>query len=614
MPGEPPRLPRSVVPRLAFADLWHEWILSFCIATALAAVLAPLLLLLGLKHGTIETMRDRLIQDPIYREIRPAQTGNFAEDWLQRWRRRPDVIFMTPTILRGASIVRAFKPNGRDTASLDMVPTAPGDPLLLENGIDVPPENGVVLTTEAASQLGLKPGATLRIQANRYRGSVQEFADATFQLTGVLPPRGDPLPRLYAPLAFTEDVEAFRNGVAVPARSWPGGTRTAAPSYDGVFIIAAAPFDALTQRNITTGTGFSLVEELGPDELARRSGFRIAGTWHIYDLHVISEPSTEAGVNNARERLRGQDVILIPYARDLAVTLPNGARLAVSSWSLADDDARRLELVAPPWGAPPVTADFSVLGAVLLPAAMTGTGPQVPVRIERVLGDPALPLAVAGTGPEGFAVVPSPLAGMLRTGLRREILYDRDSASLVLGRPGFGGFRLYARTIDDVSALAAALREEGIEVVSQVQAIDRIRVLDRGLTRMFWLVAVVGIVGGAAALVASLYAAVQRKRRDLGMMRLLGLPRSSVFLFPIYQSTALAATAALIALIAFFALAGVINRVFASDLDLGQRLCWLPASYLLVAALAMTSAAALCALMAGARATQVEPAEAIRDE
>jgi len=69
-----------IVPGLAVADLKHEWILSLCLIIAIAAVIAPLLLMMGLKYGTIETLRERLVEDPAYREIRPLQTQEYTQD------------------------------------------------------------------------------------------------------------------------------------------------------------------------------------------------------------------------------------------------------------------------------------------------------------------------------------------------------------------------------------------------------------------------------------------------------------------------------------------------------------------------------------------------------
>ena len=73
-----------LVPGLAMADLRHEWILTLCLVIAVAAVVAPLLILQGLKHGTVATLRDRLVQDPVFREVRPTQTREYAPQWLER--------------------------------------------------------------------------------------------------------------------------------------------------------------------------------------------------------------------------------------------------------------------------------------------------------------------------------------------------------------------------------------------------------------------------------------------------------------------------------------------------------------------------------------------------
>ena len=55
--------------RLALKDYFYERLLSACAIMGLAAVLAPLLVLFGVKSGIINTMSDRLLQDPRNREI-----------------------------------------------------------------------------------------------------------------------------------------------------------------------------------------------------------------------------------------------------------------------------------------------------------------------------------------------------------------------------------------------------------------------------------------------------------------------------------------------------------------------------------------------------------------
>ena len=59
------------VARLAFRDYSHEWHISGCFILGLAAVLAPLLVLFGLKYGLVTSMLTALAEDPENREIKP---------------------------------------------------------------------------------------------------------------------------------------------------------------------------------------------------------------------------------------------------------------------------------------------------------------------------------------------------------------------------------------------------------------------------------------------------------------------------------------------------------------------------------------------------------------
>ena len=77
--GSQPR-PWGIVWRLSGTDLQHEWLLTGCLIMAVAAVLSPLLLIFGLKYGTIDTLRTRLVQDPRNREIRPMASQAFSHD------------------------------------------------------------------------------------------------------------------------------------------------------------------------------------------------------------------------------------------------------------------------------------------------------------------------------------------------------------------------------------------------------------------------------------------------------------------------------------------------------------------------------------------------------
>ena len=61
-----------IVAKLAFADVCHEWRMSLCMILAVAAIATPLLLFFGLKNGTMETLQNRLLENPVNLEILPS--------------------------------------------------------------------------------------------------------------------------------------------------------------------------------------------------------------------------------------------------------------------------------------------------------------------------------------------------------------------------------------------------------------------------------------------------------------------------------------------------------------------------------------------------------------
>jgi len=286
--------------------------------------------------------------------------------------------------------------------------------------------------------------------------------------------------------------------------------------------------------------------------------------------------------------------------------------------SLTAAQAKTLGLSPLPWGKLDERDAGERWRQIMLPAGVPGDTSaaadvlqaSIDVEHHRL----AFPLRPVGVSPGDYALVPAELLAALRTAQARPVIYDPGQGDFQLQSGGFRGFRLYARTIDDVAVLVRHLQGLGVQVIAQTESIERIRVLDRGLTRIFWLVALVGIIGGIAALVASLYAAVERKKQALSVLRLLGLSRRDLFAFPVYQGIAIAVLSLLLAWAGYFTLAAVINQVFSADLELGQRICHLPFTYLLWAAVVTVVVAWMSSLFAAWQTTHIDPAEALRYE
>jgi putative ABC transport system permease protein len=400
--------------RLAYRDFAHERRISLCFVLALMAVLAPLLILFGLKFGLVDTLTQRLVQSPVNREVLPVGSREYDQAWFDRIGARPDVAFVIPSTRRiAASLTRLLNPaTGQDLRVVSMIPTGPGDPLLAE-GMAAPTGLAeLILSAPAARTLGAAAGDRLVARIDRRRGERDENTVWEVTVTGVLPEGILEEDAALVPLPLLVATEDYRDGLAVPALGWDGA-----------------------------------------------------------------------------------------------------------------------------------------------PAA---TGDQPRSR-------------------------------------------------------GYARFRLYAGSIYDVAGLAADLAAEGVVVRTQAVEIAAMQALDRNLTRVFWLIALIGSLGFLASLAANLLANVERKRRELAVVRLIGFPTRSLILFPVVQAVLVALIGAVAALLVYLPVAVALNTWFADSLRAGESICRLLPAHLVIALTATLFGAAGSAAWAGWRAARIEPAEGLRD-
>ncbi|MGK9235460.1 ABC transporter permease [Inquilinus limosus] len=399
----------ALAARLATRDFGHDWRIALCQVLGLAAVLAPLLVLFGLRFGLIDTMAQRLIEDPRNREIAPAGSGRFDDAFFRDLAARPDVAFIVPatrSIAATFTRLQAANGAGRPLSGVALLPSGPGDPLL--GTADPPAGDRVVLSRRLATALGVGPGGRLTAEITRQRDGRIEGQKVELTVADVTDAPVTPAEAALVPLDLLVATEDWRDGLAVGSRGWAG---------------------------------------------------------------------------------------------------------------------------APP------------------PAA------------ERV----------------------------------------------------FARFRLYTRSIYDVAAVEASLRDRNVEVRTASVEIAQMQSLDRNLGIAFWLIAGCGAIGYLVSLAAGLRSHVERKRRDLALLRLIGLPTRSLVAFPVTQAVLIAVLGLILAVIAFLAAAALLNAIFADGLQPGEQICRLLPVHFAAAAAATIAAALLSASWGGLLAARIQPSEGLRD-
>ena len=390
---------------LAGRDLLHEWPITTCQVLALAAVLAPLLVLFGLKSGIVTTLTERLHADPRNRELVIVGSYRLEPQWFAELRARPETAFVAPRTRSLAATLDLSVPGGSALAAIEMVPTARGDPLL---GAALPAPlrlEEVLLSRPAAMRLGVQAGDHLvGTVARRVEGEVQA-ARLDLKVIGVVPETHF--------------------------------------SRDGVFV---------------------------------------------------------------------------------------GEELMVATEEFRD-----------------------------------GRSPSV--------ARPA---------------------------------QDRGART-------FASARIFARGLDDVAPLADWLRGENLEVRTRAAEIEMVKSVDRVLAFLFQVIAGMGVLGYAVALAASLWANVDRKRKELALLRLVGFPSAAVVVFPAAQAMLISLFGTGLSLLAYEAVSATLNAVLSSNLAAEEFICRLLPAHATVAVLTTLAVGLVASAVGAFHASSIDPADSLRE-
>jgi putative ABC transport system permease protein len=220
------------ITRLALADLIHEWQLSICGVLAVTVVLAPLLLLFGLKYGVVESLRDRLVSDPLNLEIKHFGEDGFDEAWFKQADELPWVGFLVPrTRFSHTSLVLENRGDyDAEPVEVSLIPTGEGDPVLVRAEAPIPSGERVVLSKDAADLLRVGAGGSVEAVITRMRGSEErQTVRLPLEVAAVLPLSASRGAQAFAPFLVLVAVEDYREWQAVPRYGWSGAPPIADP-------------------------------------------------------------------------------------------------------------------------------------------------------------------------------------------------------------------------------------------------------------------------------------------------------------------------------------------------------------------------------------------------
>jgi putative ABC transport system permease protein len=370
-------VPWRVVPLLGIKDLRHDGRVSAALALSIVSVLAPLLLLFGLKTGVVETLREILLKDPRNLEVIIFENTRLSREWfaqLEADTRR--VRFVIPRTRTLNTLVDVENQNNYLLKHVEIIPTAAGDPLL-PPGLEPPRLSEVLLSHAAAVQLAVEQGDRIKVRLKRTLAGLDQRTDLELTVAGIVPEASFARPGLFATLEFLEALEDYKDGYAVPALDFEHGAELPGPLPGD----AGEPADACgPEEEWFAGAGMDWPDLLESAAMGRAPDSFAAGT--IPDSQAQDSAAPAAGVRAGARRTepRSSYASARLYAQRPEEVGPLADRLRASGLEVRTrgEDLARLRAVDRLLG-----QVLALIGAIALVGGYLAFGGALWITIER---------------------------------------------------------------------------------------------------------------------------------------------------------------------------------------------------------------------------------------
>lgn len=208
----------SLSAKLAWKDLKNEPILSLCLVLGIVAVLAPLIVIAGLRSGVLTSVRQTLLEDPHAREIVNISNRSFTDQALQQLASRKDVEFLAPRTRTLAASLFMEKPGDLGSGRhIMLIPTEKGDPLLKNIYPFIDSNQQIILSDSAANHLHVKTGDEVTAYLNRILHGEKQQVQFSLKIIGIAPASITDQDSAYVTLPLAVGIENYQDGI----KDWP---------------------------------------------------------------------------------------------------------------------------------------------------------------------------------------------------------------------------------------------------------------------------------------------------------------------------------------------------------------------------------------------------------
>tara|TARA_R110002049_G_scaffold251918_5_gene426362 strand:+ start:4248 stop:6155 length:1908 start_codon:yes stop_codon:yes gene_type:complete len=555
--------------KLAWYDLFRLRSATQHHIIIVAGICLPILMLLGLKRGHVETLRQDLITSPSGRQITfwSAQTGELMDrEAIERLTGTlPAVDVIIPESQRVVSLAAIVDNKVHRVETATLYATRSNDPLLKQANI-VSPKPGareIIIGDGIAGLLHVRLGDSITVTVSRGSGNHIETADVKCLITGIIPTQEHSAAIGYVDIDLLDDFNSFGHGHRVTELGWPSGKIAVPDSYASYLIFCEVGNDLTeSDREYLQDRGFQLKSctTAPPAPLNELLSGKNRETLLIY------EASTEQSIQDPASRLRISPSELSQATEADDVILPWNLPLTIKfnevPWQVTGLSMPRRTWLREYFAEPDLSFDYDAdaftarsallnqkLTTLKLPLAGADT---IQLKINRDFLDNKQPSNTEVQKNENHVLtVPANLLAWIQAYQDRIAEYDADLNLFVpRQKPAiYDRARLYAATIDDVPNTVDALAEKGFAVMSETGRITEIQQQDQSLQLLVWVVGLGVFLFGILTVFSVLMDSTDRKRSAIGIMRVMGMSRAGVFTTILLRATVIGAAAAVLSLL-----------------------------------------------------------------
>lgn len=176
-----------------------------------------------------------------------------------------------------------------------------------------------------------------------------------------------------------------------------------------------------------------------------------------------------------------------------------------------------------------------------------------------------------------------------------------------------GRVRIFADDLANVAPLTENLEKLGYVVDSAWRRIEGVLSLERNLRLLLTVIATMSGAGFAISFALSIWVNVERKRKSLAMLRLMGAPSRDMLLFPMVQALGVTFIGCVAALALFLLVRAQLNYSFLGSLPGEAQIAVFPAAEIALLFGITLIVAILAGALGGIAIARLEPKEAMRD-